>query len=130
MKDIRLRDLPSFVQATDPNDCLFNFCLECAERASEGSPVICSILLMLWSKKSHSLNVSSCLQDWFTSITSQWNARRWFEFNWMCNLWKEEAECLRLMAGFQDAQRSNLCEFWQLSGRYKAAAHWIWNGNR
>ena len=28
-----------------------------------------------------------------------------------CNLWKEEAECLRLMAGFQDAQLSNLCEF-------------------
>ncbi|KAL9361197.1 hypothetical protein Peur_043982 [Populus x canadensis] len=36
MKDIRLRDLPSFVRATDPNDCLFNLCLECAERASEG----------------------------------------------------------------------------------------------
>ena len=40
-----------------------------------------------------------------------------------CNLWKEEAECLQLMAGLQDAQLSNLCEFWHLSGRYKAAAH-------
>jgi hypothetical protein len=31
-----------------------------------------------------------------------------------CNLWKEEAECLQLMAGLQDAQLSNLCEFWHL----------------
>ncbi|KAB5519198.1 hypothetical protein DKX38_023517 [Salix brachista] len=40
MRDIKLRDLPSFVRTTDPNDCMFSFCADCAERASEGSAVI------------------------------------------------------------------------------------------
>jgi len=64
MKDIRLRDLPSFVRATDPNDCLFNLCLECAERASEGifltfchnSIFNLFILIILFTKKNDKKN--------------------------------------------------------------------------
>jgi len=40
MRDIRLRDLPSFVRTTDPKDFMFKYCLECTGRASEGSAVI------------------------------------------------------------------------------------------
>ncbi|KAG5252565.1 7-deoxyloganetin glucosyltransferase [Salix suchowensis] len=40
MKDIRLRDLPTFFRTTDPNDCLFNFCMESVERALSASAII------------------------------------------------------------------------------------------
>ncbi|XP_038725203.1 7-deoxyloganetin glucosyltransferase-like [Tripterygium wilfordii] len=40
MKGIRLRDLPSYVTTTDPNDVLFNFCMEATERANEASAII------------------------------------------------------------------------------------------
>ena len=37
MRSIRLRDLPSFVQTTDPNDVIFNFVIEVVERAPKAS---------------------------------------------------------------------------------------------
>ncbi|XP_050384598.1 7-deoxyloganetin glucosyltransferase-like [Argentina anserina] len=40
MKDIRLRDLPSFFQTTNPNDPLLNFCLEGTDIVHRASAVV------------------------------------------------------------------------------------------
>ncbi|EEF32258.1 7-deoxyloganetin glucosyltransferase [Ricinus communis] len=39
MKGVRLRDLPSFFQTTDPNDIIFNFCMESAEFAAKATAI-------------------------------------------------------------------------------------------
>ncbi|KAL4602636.1 hypothetical protein ACB092_10G067500 [Castanea dentata] len=40
MRSIRLRDLPSFVQTTDPNDVIFNFVIEAVESAPKASGLV------------------------------------------------------------------------------------------
>ncbi|XP_059463473.1 (R)-mandelonitrile beta-glucosyltransferase-like [Corylus avellana] len=40
MRDIRLRDLPSFIQTTDPNDVMFKFVVEAVERAAKASAIV------------------------------------------------------------------------------------------
>ncbi|XP_057952403.1 7-deoxyloganetin glucosyltransferase-like [Malania oleifera] len=40
MKDVRLRDLPSFLRTTDPNDILFEFCMRETEMGSKASAMI------------------------------------------------------------------------------------------
>jgi hypothetical protein len=40
MRDIQLRDLPSFIQTTDPNDVVFKFIVEAVERAPKASAII------------------------------------------------------------------------------------------
>jgi hypothetical protein len=40
MRDIRLRDLPSFIQTTDPNDVIFKFVIEAVEGAPKASAII------------------------------------------------------------------------------------------
>ncbi|KAL9452653.1 hypothetical protein AB3S75_008443 [Citrus x aurantiifolia] len=40
MKDIRIRDLPSFVRSTDSKDIMFNLCVEATENASKASAII------------------------------------------------------------------------------------------
>ncbi|XP_011008539.1 PREDICTED: 7-deoxyloganetin glucosyltransferase-like [Populus euphratica] len=104
MRDIKLRDLPSFVRTTDPNDYMFNFCVECAERASEGSAVIFhtfdaleqEVLNDFYSMFPHvyaigplQLLLNQMREDDLNSIGS--------------NLWKEEVECLQWL----DSQKPN-----------------------
>ncbi|RQP01188.1 hypothetical protein POPTR_016G021000v4 [Populus trichocarpa] len=96
MKDIRLRDLPSFIRTTDPNDCLFNFCMESVERSPSGSAVIFhtfdsleqEVLTSLYSMFPRvytigplQLLLNQIQEDDLDSID--------------CNLWKEEVECLQ-----------------------------------
>ncbi|KAF5482548.1 hypothetical protein F2P56_003106 [Juglans regia] len=40
MRDIRMRDLPTMVRATDPNDALFKLIFEAAKRAPEASAIV------------------------------------------------------------------------------------------
>ncbi|XP_077239272.1 7-deoxyloganetin glucosyltransferase-like [Tasmannia lanceolata] len=40
MKDIRLRDLPSFIRTTDPNEFMFHYAVQQTERAHRASAVI------------------------------------------------------------------------------------------
>ncbi|KAL8103696.1 7-deoxyloganetin glucosyltransferase-like [Apium graveolens] len=40
MRDIRLRDMPSQIRITDSNDFLFNFFLECTQRARNGTAIV------------------------------------------------------------------------------------------
>ncbi|KAL9336018.1 hypothetical protein Peur_070506 [Populus x canadensis] len=104
MRDIKLRDLPSFVRTTDPDDYMFNFCVECAERASEGSAVIFhtfdaleqEVLNALYSMFPRvyvigplQLLLNQMQEDDLNSIGS--------------NLWKEEVQCLRWL----DSQKPN-----------------------
>ncbi|PNS97411.1 hypothetical protein POPTR_016G021200v4 [Populus trichocarpa] len=104
MRDIKLRDLPSFVRTTDPNDYMFNFCVECAERASEGSAVIFhtfdaleqEVLNALYSMFPRvyaigplQLLLNQMQEDDLNSIGS--------------NLWKEEVQCVQWL----DSQKSN-----------------------
>jgi len=96
MKDIRLRDLPSFMRTTDPNDCLFNFSMESVGRSPSGSAVIFhtfdaleqEVLTSLFSMFPRvytigplQLLLNQIQEDDLDSID--------------CNLWKEEVECLQ-----------------------------------
>jgi hypothetical protein len=40
MRDIRLRDLPSFLRTTDPDDVIFKFIIESVERAPRASAIV------------------------------------------------------------------------------------------
>ncbi|PQQ05155.1 hypothetical protein Pyn_29210 [Prunus yedoensis var. nudiflora] len=40
MRDIRLRDLPTFLQTTNADDTMFNFVMEATDRAHEASAVV------------------------------------------------------------------------------------------
>uniref|UniRef100_A0A6N2L817 Glycosyltransferase n=1 Tax=Salix viminalis TaxID=40686 RepID=A0A6N2L817_SALVM len=104
MRDIKLRDLPSFVRTTDPNDFMFSFCADCAERASEGSAVIFhtfdaleqevltafySLLPRVYTIGPLQLLLNQMQEDDLNSIG--------------CNLWQEEVQCLKWL----DSQRPN-----------------------
>ncbi|XP_061966589.1 7-deoxyloganetin glucosyltransferase-like [Populus nigra] len=96
MKDIRLRDLPSFLRTTDPDDYHFNFCMECAERASEGSAVIFHTFDALEKE------VLSALYSMFPRVYTigplqlLLNQMKEDDLDSIgYNLWKEEVECLQ-----------------------------------
>ncbi|KAB5519201.1 hypothetical protein DKX38_023520 [Salix brachista] len=104
MRDIKLRDLPSFVRTTDPNDCMFSFCADCAERASEGSAVI------LHTFDTLEQGVLNALYSMFPRVYAigplqlLLNKIQEDDLNSIgCNLWKEEVECLQWL----DSQRPN-----------------------
>jgi len=96
MKDIRLRDLPSFLRTTDPDDYFFNFFMECAERASEGSAVIFHTFDALEKE------VLSALYSMFPRVYTigplqlLLNQMKEDDLDSIgYNLWKEEDECLQ-----------------------------------
>ncbi|KAI4307410.1 hypothetical protein L6164_030603 [Bauhinia variegata] len=95
MKDIRLKDLPSFLRTTDPNDLMLDFILHECERAKRASAIILntfdalehdvleavsSVLPPVYSIGPLNLLVNHVSDKDLKSIGS--------------NLWKEEAECL------------------------------------
>ena len=95
MRDIRLRDLPSFVRTIDPNDVLFKFVIQAAKRAPKGSGIIVHTFDELEQEVLEALStmfphlyaigplqslLSHSSIDPLESIGS--------------NLWKEETECL------------------------------------
>uniref|UniRef100_A0A6N2L8T5 Glycosyltransferase n=1 Tax=Salix viminalis TaxID=40686 RepID=A0A6N2L8T5_SALVM len=104
MKDIRLRDLPSFLRTTDPNDCLFNFCMESVERALSASAIIFhtfdaleqEVLTSLYSMFPRVYTIGP-LQLLLNEIQDD------DLYSIDCNLWKEEVECLQWL----DSQRPN-----------------------
>ncbi|KAF6170328.1 hypothetical protein GIB67_043018 [Kingdonia uniflora] len=95
MPNIRLRDLPSFIQTTDPNFMMFEFTFKQVERAYKASAIILntfealedevlgamkSILPPIYTIGSLHLLVNQIPQSGLKSIGS--------------NLWKEESECI------------------------------------
>ncbi|CAN1150049.1 7-deoxyloganetin glucosyltransferase [Linum perenne] len=55
-KDIRMKDLPTFVRTTDPNDIVFNFCVDELARIPEGSTLIMNTFDSLEEKALASLS--------------------------------------------------------------------------
>eukprot|EP00262_Sarcandra_glabra_P004277 TRINITY_DN1523_c1_g1_i1.p1 TRINITY_DN1523_c1_g1~~TRINITY_DN1523_c1_g1_i1.p1 ORF type:complete len:483 (-),score=63.97 TRINITY_DN1523_c1_g1_i1:254-1702(-) len=95
MKNIRLRDLPSFLRTTNPNDIMLNFANNEAQRASKASAIILntfdalehevinamkSILPQVYTIGPLSMLCRAMPNNQLASIES--------------NLWKEETECL------------------------------------
>lgn len=98
MKDIRIRDLPSFVQTTDPNDLIFNLTMEAAENASKASAIVIHtfdalerVVLDALSSMFPRLFSIAPLQLLLNQIQEQDCLLNSIE----CNLWKEETECLK-----------------------------------
>ncbi|KAH7833173.1 hypothetical protein Vadar_003714 [Vaccinium darrowii] len=97
MKEICLKDLPSYIQTTDPNDIPFNFCMEATERALKASAIILHTFDAL---EQDLLNALTSIFPFVYSIgplqlllnkTSKKDESESIGYN----LWKEESECLK-----------------------------------
>ncbi|CAL2277743.1 unnamed protein product [Prunus armeniaca] len=98
MKDIRLRDLPSFVRITDPEDIMLSFAMGEVERASKASAIILNSYDTLEYRVLEAL--SSMFPPIYTigpnhllvnKIVSQITTSS----SIVSSLWKEEPECLQ-----------------------------------
>ncbi|XP_058747752.1 7-deoxyloganetin glucosyltransferase-like isoform X2 [Vicia villosa] len=97
IKEIRLKDFPSFIRTTDPNDVMLDFVLGECERALKASAIILNTfdalehdVLQAFSSINNSPPVYSIgpLNFLFKEVTDK-------ELNSIgSNLWKEEPECL------------------------------------
>ncbi|KAB5551560.1 hypothetical protein DKX38_008871 [Salix brachista] len=95
MRDIRLRDLPSFIRTTDPDDILFKFCAVCAGRASEGSAVIFHTFDVLEQEVLNALYPMFPRVYTIGPLELLLNQKQEADLSSVgCNLWKEEVECL------------------------------------
>ena len=96
MKDIRLKDLPTFIRTTDRNDVILNYVIRIIDRASKASAALVntfddldhdvlvplsSIFPPIYSVGPLNLLLDHTQKDYLASIGS--------------NLWKEETECLQ-----------------------------------
>ncbi|EHA8587353.1 7-deoxyloganetin glucosyltransferase [Cocos nucifera] len=100
MKNVRLRDLPTFLRTLDPKDIMFNFCNREAQRSPMGSAIIlntfdeferpvldamASMLPPIYTIGPLSLLSRQITMSPLTSISS--------------NLWKEDATCFDWLQG-------------------------------
>ncbi|XP_059631960.1 7-deoxyloganetin glucosyltransferase-like [Cornus florida] len=98
MKNMRLKDLPSFFRTTDPNDVVFNLTMEAAERAPKASAIILHTFDALEPEVLNTLSsmfplvyTIGPLQLLLNQIPEQEQCLSSVGYN----LWKEEAECLQ-----------------------------------
>ncbi|KAF7848222.1 hypothetical protein BT93_L2182 [Corymbia citriodora subsp. variegata] len=98
MKDIRLWDLPTFVRTTDPNDIVFNFTMEVAERAYTASAIIFHTFDALESELLNALSsmfprvyAIGPLSLLLNKLVKEESPLKSIN----CNLWIEDTECLR-----------------------------------
>ncbi|KAL6288903.1 hypothetical protein ACE6H2_006413 [Prunus campanulata] len=94
MRDIRLRDLPTFFQTTNPDDVMLNFIMESTDRAHEASAVVLHTFDALESDVLDAL--SSMLPRVYTVGPLQLHLNHIPEhpLKMGYSLWKEETECL------------------------------------
>jgi hypothetical protein len=95
MRDIRLKDLPSFVRTTDPNDIIFNFVSESVERAPKASGIVVHTFNALEQEVLDALSTMfprvyaiGPLQPLLNHIPNDPLESAGY------SLWKEESECL------------------------------------
>ncbi|XP_030529277.2 7-deoxyloganetin glucosyltransferase-like [Rhodamnia argentea] len=98
MKNITLRDLPTFFRSTDPEDIMFNFAMDAAERANTASAMIFHTFDALESElldalssmfpRVYAIGPLSLLVDKLVKEESPLKSVD-------CNLWREDTECLR-----------------------------------
>ncbi|PON50347.1 UDP-glucuronosyl/UDP-glucosyltransferase [Trema orientale] len=97
MKGMRLKDFPSYVKATDPNDILFNYLKNESQRAKEASAVV----LNTYDALEHDVleALSSILPPVYTIGPLNLLANQIQDDNDLkslgSNLWKEDPYCLR-----------------------------------
>ena len=96
MRDIRLKDLPSFVRTTDPNDIIFNFISESVERAPKASGIVVHTFNALEQEVLDALSTMfprvhaiGPLQPLLNHIPNDPLESAGY------SLWKEESECLQ-----------------------------------
>ncbi|CAL8175184.1 unnamed protein product [Prunus armeniaca] len=98
LKDIRLRDLPSFVRTTDPEDIMLSFAMGEVERASKASAIILNTFDILEYKVLEAL--SSMFPPIYTIgpnhlIVNKIVPQNAISSSIGSSLWKEEPECLQ-----------------------------------
>ncbi|GFZ09737.1 hypothetical protein Acr_21g0003360 [Actinidia rufa] len=99
MKHIRLKDLPTFFQVTDPNDEIFNLAMESAESSRKGATAFCIQTFdalephVLGALSSMYPNVYTIgpLQLLLNNQSTEEDQLKSLSYN----LWKEEPECLQ-----------------------------------
>ncbi|KAB1220550.1 UDP-glycosyltransferase 85A1 [Morella rubra] len=95
MRDIRLRDLPSFIRKTYPNDIIFNFVIETVKRTAKASGIVIhtfdalerEVLDALSSKFPHLYAIGPLQQLLNQSLDYPLKSIGY-------GLWKEDTECL------------------------------------
>ncbi|KAF9620996.1 hypothetical protein IFM89_015818 [Coptis chinensis] len=95
-KDIRLKDLPSFMRTTDRDDIMFNFELGVAEKAKEGFAIILNTFDALEDEAINA--VRSELPPIYTIGSLSLLAKHFSEKGLNSigsNLWKEDSDCIR-----------------------------------
>ncbi|XP_038696147.1 7-deoxyloganetin glucosyltransferase-like [Tripterygium wilfordii] len=95
MKDIRLKNLPSFLQITDPNDLLFNFIMEATEKCHDPNALIIHTFNALEHEVLDALSTifpQVYAIGPFQLLLNQVKDNRLNSIG--CNLWIEEPECL------------------------------------
>ncbi|KAA8528293.1 hypothetical protein F0562_035648 [Nyssa sinensis] len=96
MRDIRLKDLPSFIRTTDPDDIMVNFLVGEVERAQKASAIILNTFQELESDVVNAL--SSILPPVYPIGPLQLLLHQIDNTDLKMigsNLWKEESECLQ-----------------------------------
>ncbi len=100
MRDIRLKDLPSFFRTTDPNDVILNFVIESAKRAPKASSIIVHTFDALEQEVLDALSTSMFPRVYAIGPLQPL-------LNYLPNdplesigysLWKEESECLHWLS--------------------------------
>ncbi|XP_030966971.1 7-deoxyloganetin glucosyltransferase-like [Quercus lobata] len=95
MKDIRLRDLPSFVRTIDPNDIVFRCVIDVAERAPSAAGIIVHTFDELEQEVLHALSTMFPHVYAIGPLEPQLNHLSNDHLESIgYGLWKEETECL------------------------------------
>lgn len=95
MKDIRLRDIPSFVRTTNPDCIMLDFILSETERAKRGSAIILNTYDELEREALDALTSLLSPVYFIGSLQLQLNQISENELMQIgSNLWKEDAECI------------------------------------
>ncbi|KAB2610788.1 7-deoxyloganetin glucosyltransferase-like [Pyrus ussuriensis x Pyrus communis] len=94
MKGIRLKDLPTFLRTTNPNDLFFNFVMESTDRAHEASAIILHTFDALERDVLDALASMLPLVYTIGPLQLHLNQIPEHPLNIGYSLWKEETQCL------------------------------------
>ncbi|KAJ4767636.1 UDP-Glycosyltransferase superfamily protein [Rhynchospora pubera] len=97
MKNVRLRDIPSFVRTTDPDDIMLNFCKHEAERTVKAKAVLLNTFDEL--EKPVLDAMQTMLPPIYTLGPLALLPSKASEVPVRSNLWKEETDCLKWLDG-------------------------------
>ncbi|TQE06690.1 hypothetical protein C1H46_007756 [Malus baccata] len=94
MKDIRLKEIPTFIRTSDPDDIMFNFMMESTERAHKASAVVLHTFDALEPDVLEALLSMLPLVYPIGPLQLHLNQIPEHPLNIGYSLWKEETECL------------------------------------